>query len=77
VKEGRGSFGFNAATEKYEDLVSAGVIDPTKVVRAALRTRPEWRPLLLTCGRLIAAKPEERAPTPTAAGMPDMDGMGM
>jgi chaperonin GroEL len=37
VKEGRGSFGFNAATEKYEDLVQAGVIDPTKVVRAALQ----------------------------------------
>ena len=44
VKNGKGAFGFNAATEEYEDLVKAGVIDPTKVVRAALRTRPRSPP---------------------------------
>ena len=77
VKEGRGSFGFNAATEKYEDLVSAGVIDPTKVVRAALQNAASVASLLLTADALIAAKPEEKGGHAHGGGMPDMGGMGM
>jgi len=74
VKEGRGAFGFNAATEVYEDLVQSGVIDPTKVVRAALQNAASVASLLLTTEALIAAKPE---PKSGAGGMPDMGEMGM
>src|SRR5881397_1475603 len=77
VKEGRGAFGFNAATEKYEDLVQAGVIDPTKVVRAALQNAASVASLLLTADALIAAKPEEKGAHSHGGGMPDMGGMGM
>ncbi len=77
MKEGRGSFGFNAATEKYEDLVSAGVIDPTKVVRAALQNAASVASLLLTADALIAAKPEPKDSHAHGGGMPDMGGMGM
>ncbi len=79
VKEGRGSFGFNAATEKYEDLVQAGVIDPTKVVRAALQNAASVASLLLTADALIAAIPEEKSGHGHGGGggMPDMGGMGM
>ncbi len=77
VKEGRGAFGFNAATEKYEDLVQAGVIDPTKVVRAALQNAASVASLLLTADALIAAKPDPKAAHSHGGGMPDMDGMGM
>jgi chaperonin GroEL len=79
VKEGRGAFGFNAATEKYEDLVQAGVIDPTKVVRAALQNAASVASLLLTADALIAAKPEEKDAHAHGGGggMPDMGGMGM
>jgi chaperonin GroEL len=77
VKDGRGSFGFNAATEKYEDLVQAGVIDPTKVVRAALQNAASVASLLLTADALIAAKPEEKGGHAHGGGMPDMGGMGM
>jgi chaperonin GroEL len=61
VKEGRGAFGFNAATEKYEDLVQAGVIDPTKVVRAALQNAASVASLLLTAEALIADKPDKES----------------
>jgi len=75
VKEGRGAFGFNAATEVYEDLVEGGVIDPTKVVRAALQNAASVASLLLTTEALIAAKPEKTAGT--GGAMPDMGDMGM
>jgi chaperonin GroEL len=75
VKQGRGAFGFNAATEVYEDLVEAGVIDPTKVVRAALQNAASVASLLLTTEALIAEKPEKKAGA--GGGMPDMGDMGM
>ena len=74
VKEGHGAFGFNAATEVYEDLVKGGVIDPTKVVRAALQNAASVASLLLTTEGLIAEKPEKKA---GAGAMPDMGGMEM
>jgi chaperonin GroEL len=61
-------FGFNAATENYEDLVKAGVIDPTKVVRSALQNAASIAGLLLTTEALVAELPEEKKP---AAPMPD------
>jgi chaperonin GroEL len=75
VKEGRGAFGFNAATEVYEDLVAGGVIDPTKVVRAALQNAASVASLLLTTEALIAEKPEKEAGAGEA--MPGMGDMGM
>ncbi len=59
VKNGKGAFGFNAATEEYEDLVKAGVIDPTKVVRAALQNAASVASLMLTTEALIADKPKK------------------
>src|SRR5690606_24060156 len=59
VKNGKGAFGFNARTEEYEDLVKAGVIDPTKVVRSALQNAASVASLLLTTEAMIAEKPKE------------------
>jgi len=74
VKQGRGAFGFNAATEVYEDLVEGGVIDPTKVVRAALQNAASVASLLLTTEVLVAEKPEKKR---GAGSMPDMGDMEM
>jgi len=75
VKGGKGAFGFNAATEEYEDLVKAGVIDPTKVVRTALQNAASVASLLLTTEAMVAEKPEKKK---AAGGMPGggMGGMG-
>ena len=59
VAEGKGNFGYNAATDVYEDLVEAGVIDPTKVVRTALENAASVATLLLTSDALIAEKPKD------------------
>jgi chaperonin GroEL len=61
VKEGKDAFGFNAATLQYEDLVKAGVIDPTKVVRTALQNAASVSGLMLTTETLIAEKPKKEA----------------
>src|SRR5213078_1869555 len=66
VKNGKGGFGFNAATEEYEDLVKAGVIDPTKVVRAALQNAASVAALMLTTEALVAERPKKK--TPSAGG---------
>jgi len=64
VVEGKGSFGYNAAAEKFEDLMKAGIIDPTKVVRIALQNAASVAGLLLTTEAMIAEKPkEEKAPS--------------
>jgi chaperonin GroEL len=60
VKNAKGAFGFNAQTEEYEDLVKAGVIDPTKVVRSALQNAASVAALLLTTEAMVADKPEEK-----------------
>jgi chaperonin GroEL len=60
VRSGKGNFGFNAATETYEDLMKAGVIDPTKVVRTALQNAASVASLLLTTEATVAEKPEEK-----------------
>ncbi len=59
VAEGTGNFGYNAATDEYEDLVKAGVIDPTKVTRTAMQNAASVSTLLLTSDALIAEKPKE------------------
>ena len=68
VKNSKGGNGFNAATEEYEDLVKAGVIDPTKVVRAALQNAASVASLMLTTEALIAEKPKKKAEAGAGAG---------
>jgi chaperonin GroEL len=72
VKEGKGDFGFNARTEQYENLLSAGVIDPTKVSRVALENASSIAGMLLTTECVIADKPEPKGAA--GAGMPQMPG---
>ncbi|MCZ6571310.1 MAG: chaperonin GroEL [Deltaproteobacteria bacterium] len=72
VRGGTGAFGFNAAAEVFEDLVKAGVIDPTKVVRTALRNAASVAGLLLTTNALIAEKPEDKESPGMSGGMPGM-----
>ena len=67
--------GFNAQSEKYEDLVKAGVIDPTKVVRTALQNAGSIAALLLTTEALIADIPEKKSEAASAGGSPGMGGM--
>ena len=73
VRDGEGAFGYNAQSEKYEDLVNSGVIDPTKVVRTALQNAASIAGLLLTTEAVVVEKPEEAA----AAGPPMPPGGGM
>ena len=64
VKGGKGAFGFNAATEEFEDLVKAGIVDPTKVVRTALQNAASVAGLLITTEAMIADKPEKKRDAP-------------
>jgi chaperonin GroEL len=76
VMEGRDDFGFNAQTETYENLMAAGVIDPTKVVRFALQNAASVAGLLLTTQATIAEQPEKKkAPAMPPGGMGGMGGM--
>ncbi len=73
IKEGKGAFGFNADTEVYEDLIKAGVVDPTKVTRIALENASSIAGLLLTTEALVTEIPE--AEKPAAPPMPPGGGM--
>ena len=73
VKNGKDDFGFNALTETYENLIQAGVIDPTKVSRVAVENAASVAALLLTTEATIVEKPEEKKATPP---MPPGGGMG-
>jgi len=74
VRNEKGGYGFNAASEEYGDLIKAGVIDPTKVVRCALQNAASVAGLLLTTEAMIADKPEKKK---AGGGMPGgMPGMG-
>jgi chaperonin GroEL len=76
VAEGKGGFGFNARTEKYEDLLAAGVIDPAKVTRCALQNAASVASLLLTTEAMIADKPKKKGKGGGAGG-PDYGGEDM
>jgi len=71
VAEGKGNYGFNAATNEYGDMIEMGILDPTKVVRYALQNAASVSGLLLTTEAMVAEAPKEDAPA-----MPDMSGMG-
>ncbi|MEB2283663.1 MAG: chaperonin GroL [Polyangiaceae bacterium UTPRO1] len=79
VRNGKGAFGFNASSEEFEDLIKAGIIDPTKVVRTALLNAASVAGLLLTTEATVAEKPEEKpaagGPPPGMGGMGGMGGM--
>jgi chaperonin GroEL len=74
VKDGKGDFGFNARTETYENLMKAGVIDPTKVARIALENAASIAGMLLTTECVLAEEPEKEPPMP-AGGPGGMGGM--
>ena len=74
VRNGKGAFGYNALTDEYEDLVQAGVIDPTKVVRTALQNAASIAGLLLTTEAVVVDTPADDAP-PAMPGGGDMGGM--
>jgi len=71
VVEGKGDYGYNAATGEYGDMIEMGILDPTKVVRYALQNASSVSGLLLTTEAMVAEAPKEDGP-----GMPDMSGMG-
>jgi chaperonin GroEL len=77
VKEGKDDFGFNAATEKYENLIKAGVIDPTKVTRTALENAASVSSLLITTEAVVFEKKDKDPAMPAMppGGMGGMDGM--
>jgi chaperonin GroEL len=72
VAEGKGNYGFNAETGKYEDLLEAGIIDPTKVARFALQNAASVAGLLLTTEAMVAEKPEKKK-APAMPQMPSED----
>jgi chaperonin GroEL len=76
VKDQKAGFGFNAETGKYEDLMKAGIIDPTKVTRFALQNAASVAALLLTTEAMIAEKPKEREDMPHMPPGGGMGGMG-
>ncbi len=73
VIEGKGNFGFNAATGEYGDMIQMGILDPTKVTRSALQNAASVAGLLITTEAMIAELPKEEK---HSHPMPDMDGMG-
>ena len=68
IKNEQGNVGFNAQTEKYEDLFAAGIIDPTKVVRSALQNAASVASLLITTEACVAEKPKEKEASPMPPG---------
>jgi len=80
VVEGKGSFGYNAQSGEYADLVQTGVVDPTKVVRCALQNAASVAGLILTTDAMVAEQPKDDAPMGHGhdhGGMGGMGGMGM
>ena len=76
VLGGKGNFGFNAQTEEYGDMVKMGILDPTKVVRAALQNAASIAGLLITTEATVAEKPKkDNGPAMPPGGMGGMDGM--
>lgn len=75
VKEGKDGFGYNAKTDVYEDLIKAGVIDPAKVTKAALKNAASIAAMILTTDCVVVEKKEEK-PAPAGGMGGGMDGMG-
>ena len=73
IKNGAGSFGYNASTGDYGDMIEMGILDPTKVTRTALQNAASVSGLIITTEAMVADVPE---PAGAGGGMPDMGGMG-
>ncbi len=73
VKENEGNYGYNAATDEYGDMIDMGILDPTKVARAALQNAASIAGLMITTEAMVAEIPEDKPAMP--AGPPDMGGM--
>ena len=76
VLKSKGSYGYNVSTGEYEDLIKAGVVDPTKVTRCALQNAASVSGLLLTTECMITDKPEDKPQGSIGNNNPDMGGMG-
>jgi len=76
IKENKADFGYNARTDKYENLLKSGVIDPTKVARIALENAASIAGMFLTTEAVVADMPEENPMPPMGGGAPGMGGMG-
>jgi len=77
VLEGKGNFGYNAASGEYGDMVAMGVLDPTKVSRCALQNAASVAGLVLTTDAMVAELPKDDKPAmPGGGGMGGMGGMG-
>ncbi len=72
VKQGKGNFGYNAATSEYGDMIKMGILDPTKVTRSAMQNAGSVASLLITTEAMVAEEPQEEKAAPAA---PDMGGM--
>ncbi len=76
VKNEKGAFGFDASKDEYTDMIKAGIIDPTKVVRLALQNAASVASLMITTEALVAEKPEKKPPYPSMPPGGGMGGMG-
>jgi len=76
VKNEKGPFGFDASKDEYTDMIKAGIIDPTKVVRLALQNAASVASLMITTEALVAEKPEKKPPYPSMPPGGGMGGMG-
>src|SRR5690606_3599416 len=75
VKEGKGNFGYNAATGEFGDMVEFGILDPTKVTRTALQNAASIAGLMITTEAMVAELPKKEEPAAAAGGMGGMGGM--
>ncbi|MCS5589520.1 MAG: chaperonin GroEL [Candidatus Thioglobus sp.] len=76
VKDGKGNFGFNAATSEYGDMIKMGILDPAKVARTALQAAGSVAGLMITTEAMVSEIPEENAGGMPGGMPPGMDGMG-
>ncbi|MFC3716618.1 chaperonin GroEL [Luteimonas soli] len=77
VKDGKGNYGYNAATGEYGDMIEFGILDPTKVTRSALQNAASIAGLMITTEAMVAELPKKEEPAmPPGGGMGDMGGMG-
>jgi chaperonin GroEL len=77
VKDGKGNYGYNAATGEYGDMIAFGILDPTKVTRSALQNAASIAGLMITTEAMVAELPKKDEPAmPGGGGMGDMGGMG-
>ena len=75
VREGKGNYGYNAATDAYGDMVAFGVVDPAKVVKSALRNAASVASMMLTTEAIITEIPEPKSAAPGGGGMGGMEDM--